>query len=145
MHNASRKVGNYSYDISQAPLPTERQVHRAILQMIRLCFPMAITHHSPNGAHLAGGSTARFRQMGALLGDGMLKGFPDILVLWPHGRGCLIEVKRPKLGRLSHEQRELHARLDSIGWRVATCTSVVEAYAFLQACGAPWSGAELAA
>lgn len=120
-----------------AILPTERQVHRAILAMIRLCFPSAIVHHSPNGAHLAGNSTARFKQIGALLGDGMLKGFPDIIVLWPHGCGCLIEVKRPKLGRLSDEQRELHARLEDIGWRVGVCSSVDEASDFLTSCGAP--------
>ena len=94
---------------------------------------------------MAGGSTARFKQMGALLGDGMQRGWPDLIVLWPHGCGALIEVKRPRLGRLSDEQRELHAKLESIGWRVATCSSVGEAYTFLHACGVPWSGAEVAA
>ena len=104
--------------------------------MIRVCFPACLTHHSPNGAHLARASTARFKQMGALLGDGMLRGFPDILVLWPHGRGALIEVKRPKLGRLSYEQKVLHEKLQSIGWPVAVCSSVDAARSFLTEGGA---------
>ena len=109
--------------------------------MIDVCFPgCCLTHQSPNGAHLAGSSTARFKQMGALLGDGMRKGFPDILIFWSYGRGALIEVKRPKFGRLGDEQMILHAKLRSIGWPVAVCSSIDEAYAFLRCCGAPWSG-----
>ncbi len=124
-------------------LPTERQTQRAILKMLARCFPHVIVHHSPNGAHLAGSDVARSKQMGALLGDGMLKGFPDILLLWPHGKGALVEVKRPKLGKLSDVQTALHARLEAIGWPVATVTTEGEVYALLRQAGAPWNGKPL--
>jgi hypothetical protein len=121
------------------PLPTERQVQRAILQMCGACFPDVFIHHSPNGAHLAGSATSRFKQVGALLGDGMKRGWPDLLCLWSPGDGCFIEVKRPKLGKLSDEQVKVHARLIELCWPVATVTSCEEAFRFLRQCGAPCS------
>jgi hypothetical protein len=52
-----------------APIPTERQVQRSILQMMGLMFPRVFVTHVPNGAHLAGGDTSRFKQAGALKGN----------------------------------------------------------------------------
>lgn len=121
-------------------LPTERQVQRSILTMCGTCFPDVFVTAIPNGAHLAGNDTARFKQMGALKGDGLKVGMPDLLCLWRPGKGALIEVKRPKTGRLTDEQKAVHARLSSIEWPVATVTSQDEAYAFLKACGAPCRG-----
>ena len=129
-------------------LPTERQTHRAILGMIRASFPHAIAHHSPNGAHLAGSDAARFRQVGALKGDGMLSGWPDLIVLWAHGKGGLLEVKRefgPRGGGggvVSDDQKALHEKLAGIGWPVAIVRSVDEAYMKLREWGAPWSGVD---
>ncbi len=107
-----------------APLPTERQVQRAILAMRKICFPRVIVLHIPNGGHLAGSATARFKQMGALKGDGLLPGTPDLLFLWSPAKGAFMECKRPKLGRLSEAQVDVHARLAEIRWPVATVTSV---------------------
>lgn len=118
-------------------LPTERQTQRAILQMCGLSFPDVLIFHIPNGAHLAGNATARFKQIGALKGDGFKPGVPDLLCLWSPGDGCFIEVKRPKLGRLSDEQKAIHARLFELCWPIATVSSVEEAYRFLRQCGAP--------
>jgi hypothetical protein len=122
------------------PLPTERQVQRSVLAMLRTCFPHVRYQHIPNGAHLAGNNTSRFKQMGALKGDGLKPGFPDLLCLWAHGKGCLIEVKRPKLGRVSDTQEAMFTDLGNIGWPVAVVTSVQEAFEFLKDRGAPWSG-----
>lgn len=118
-------------------IPTERQVQRAILQMCGLSFPDVLIFHIPNGAHLAGNETARFKQIGALKGDGFKPGVPDLLCLWSPCDGCFIEVKRPKTGRLSDEQKAIHTKLIDLCWPVATVTSVEEAYRFLRACGAP--------
>lgn len=125
-----------------APIPTERQVQRATLRMIERCFPRVLIHHSPNGAHLAGGAASRFKQAGALLGDGMLRGFPDLILLWAPGTGCLLEIKRPKTGKLSDAQKAVHSRLEEIRWPVAVVTSVQQAFDYLRECGAPWSGQE---
>jgi hypothetical protein len=107
--------------------------------MAGMCFRDVFITAIPNGAHLAGNDTARFKQMGALKGDGLKIGMPDLLCLWAPGTGCFLEVKRPKLGRLSDEQRAVHEKLSTLDWPVATVTSQEEAYAFLLACGAPCS------
>ncbi len=124
-----------------APLPTERQVQRAVLKMMAVCFPNVVAHHSPNGAHLAGSPGARFKQIGALKGDGTVMGWPDLTCLWARGqRGCLFEIKRPKGGVVSDAQKACHERLERAGWPVTIITSPDEAYAYLKAAGAPWSG-----
>lgn len=123
-----------------AILPTERQVQRGILRMCGLCFPKVYITAIPNGAHLAGNDTARFKQMGALKGDGLKVGFPDLLCLWAPGKGALIEVKRPKLGKMSPDQSAVHMILMDMGWACSVVTSEMEAFEFLRDCGAPWSG-----
>lgn len=120
-----------------APLPTERQTQRAILQMMGHAFPRVIVHHSPNGGHLAGDDMARFRQVGALKGDGMKPGWPDLTCVWNHGT-AYIEVKRPgQAKRLSPEQKKIHAELAECGYPPAVVTSPKEAFAFLKERGAP--------
>lgn len=121
-------------------IPTERQVQRSILSMAGRLFPDVLIFHIPNGAHLAGDSTARFKQMGAMKGDGFKPGVPDLLCLWAPSQGCFIEVKRPKTGRLSEEQKAVHAKLVALCWPIKTVTSQEEAHAFLRECGAPCRG-----
>jgi hypothetical protein len=119
---------------------TERQIQRAILKMCGALFPDVFIHHSPNGSKLAG--SARDRQVtgGILKGDGMKAGFPDLICLWAPGKGCCLEIKRPRIGRLTPDQIAVHSTLSNLGWPVATVTSQDEAYAFLKACGAPCRG-----
>lgn len=118
------------------PVPTERQVQRAILQMAGTCFPDVLIAHVPNGAHLAGGDAARCRQMGALIGDGLKKGFPDLIAVWNRGVAFL-EVKRPKGGKVSPEQERMHLALAERGYAVAIVTSPEEAWQHLADRGAP--------
>lgn len=123
-----------------ADLPTERQIQRSILEMCGRCFPRVFIMAIPNGAHLAGSKEARCRQVGAMKGDGMKVGAPDLLCLWSAGVGAFIEVKRPKTGKVSDEQRAVHGKLDDIRWPVAVVTSVEQAFDYLKGLGAPWSG-----
>lgn len=116
----------------KAPLPTERQTQRTILKMMGTCFRDVLTHHSPNGANLAGSA-------GPLLGDGMRKGWPDITCHWSPGKTAYLEIKRPKLGKVSPDQEAMHEKLRSLGFPVAVVTSQDEAYHFLEQCGAPRS------
>ncbi len=120
--------------------PTERQVQRQILAMCGTLFPDVWITHIPNGAHLAGNDVARFKQMGALIGDGLKKGCPDLLCLWADGGGAFLEVKRPKGGVISDAQQALHERLSAIGWPVSIVHSQDEAHAALSAAGAPCVG-----
>lgn len=117
------------------PPPTERAVQRSILAMVKLRFPDVFVAHIPNGAHLFGDDRTRAMQMGALKGDGLRKGMPDLAAYWNHGH-ALIEVKRPG-GKLSPDQEELHALFAAMGHKPAVCTSQAEAYLFLRERGAP--------
>lgn len=120
--------------------PTERQVQRSILAMMGTAFPRVLVHHSPNGGHLAGNDQARFKQVGALKGDGMKTGFPDLIAIWNHGV-AFMEVKRPGYSpsQVSPAQIELHATLAEMGFTPAIVTSQEEAFAFLKERGAPTS------
>lgn len=115
--------------------PTERQVQRSILAMVGRHFPAVFVAHVPNGAHLSGNERQRSMQMGALKGDGLKNGFPDLVLYWNHGH-ALIEVKRPG-GKVSDKQAELHELLAGMGYAPAICTSQEQAYAFLIDRGAP--------
>ena len=119
-------------------IPTERQTQRAILQMAGRCFPDVFLCAIPNGAHLAGDKLSRFKQMGALKGDGLKVGMSDLLCLW-NGGGKLLEVKSAT-GVVSPVQEALHERLSAIGWPVAVVRSIDEAHAALCAAGAPCRG-----
>jgi hypothetical protein len=121
-------------------VPTERQIQRAILKMCGQSFPRVFIMAIPNGAQLAGNATSRFKQMGALKGDGLKVGAPDLLCLWAAGQGAFLECKRPKTGKLSEAQIDVHGRLAEIRWPVAVVTSPEAAFDFLKGLGAPWSG-----
>ena len=118
---------------------SERQVQRAILQMCGLCFPSVFIHHSPNGAFLGSNPRDRAIRGGALKGDGTKAGFPDLICIW-NGGTAYIEVKRPKGGTTSEDQKRVQATLQDLGWPVGTAKSPEDAHAFLKACGAPCRG-----
>lgn len=74
-----------------------------------------------------------------MLGDGMRKGFPDLIAIWDGGVSFL-EVKRAKRAVVSDEQEALLKRLSDMNHNVAIVRSVEEAHAFLKGCGAPCVG-----
>lgn len=122
------------------PPPTERQVQRAILQMMGWAFPNVLVWHVPNGAYLGEDERSRRRTMGCLLGDGLKPGAPDLAVYWNHGH-ALMEVKRPGYSPsdITPRQKDLHAQLAEMGFTPAIVTSDEEAFAFLKERGAPTS------
>lgn len=117
------------------PLPTERQIQRAILKMAGICFPDVLIAHVPNGAHLSGNERSRCMQMGALKGDGLKIGFPDLICIWNHGIAFL-EVKRSD-GKLSPSQITMHAQLAEFGYDPAIVRSPADAFEALVRRGAP--------
>lgn len=119
----------------KAPLPNERSVQRAVLAMAKVAFPRVILFHVPNGAFLAGTEAERKRQMGILLGDGLLPGMCDLIAIW-RGGVAFLEVKRPG-GKLSDVQAEMLDRLALMGHDVAVVHSPSAAFDHLKACGAP--------
>lgn len=120
-----------------APIPSERQVQRAILEMMGVAFRDVLVWHVPNGAYLGDRPAAR-RTMGVLLGDGLKPGAPDLACYWRGGH-CLLEVKKARYSPsdISPKQAEMHAILAEMGWAPAIVTSPEEAFAFLRERGAP--------
>ncbi|MDL2207052.1 VRR-NUC domain-containing protein, partial [Eubacteriales bacterium OttesenSCG-928-N13] len=60
-------------------------------------------------------------------------GLPDILAIAPvSGRLVGIEVKRPKVGRLTELQKSQLARIEAAGGVAGVATSVEEALSILQ-------------
>lgn len=101
---------------------TEAQIHKAILQYLRLALPKAVIHHSANEVALSGADVAR--AIGKAKGLGMAKGFPDLIVLpFAHIGPLFFEVKTAK-GKLTETQAAMLQRLDALGYRVAVVRSV---------------------
>lgn len=88
----------------------------------------------PNGAVLRGDKIERAKQMNALKRDGLMPGFPDLLI---YGRGKRIghiEVKTPT-GRQEDSQQAAQAWLEGLGHHYALCRSVDDAVAALKSWG----------
>ena len=78
----------------------------------------------PNGSHLAGDKAARIRQMAAMKADGLLVGFPDMILFHPViASTAFVEIKTPQ-GRLSKEQKGCIDWLAGLGHKVAVIRSV---------------------
>lgn len=75
----------------------------------------------PNGSHLSGGNPGvRARKGRELKDQGMRKGVPDLVIILPDGRCGWAELKRPKGGVLSDEQKGWRDALIAFGhdWRL---------------------------
>lgn len=105
----------------------EGPIHQAVLECLRLYFPGAIIHHSPNEQAMSGLSremaariTAKLKKMG------MVPGFADLVVMW-RSRMLLVEVKAGSAQ--SNSQREFQANAEANGVRYVLVRSVDDAAA----------------
>lgn len=91
----------------------EDQIQASIVEYIRLCHPDCIVAHVPNGGLRAKREAARLKW------QGVLAGYPDLIVNIPGGKAILLEVKAPK-GVLSDNQKALrdHCERFEIPWAV---------------------------
>jgi hypothetical protein len=106
----------------------ESGIQRGIVQYIRSVLPRAVLLAIPNGSQ----RTASGRPANAV--PGFLAGAPDLVLALPNGHVVWIEVKSP-VGRLSDNQRHVHALLNSIGHDVILARSIDdirEAFAYLK-------------
>jgi hypothetical protein len=108
----------------------------ALQRLIRQYIDAAGFHsvHVPNGAVLSGDRDKRARQMNSLKRDGLLPGFPDLLVYGKRGRIGHIEVKTPK-GEHAKSQQAVQAWLEGLGHHYAVCRSVDDTVAALRRWG----------
>ena len=96
----------------------EDELHAHIVQWLDLALPAgSIVHHSPNEGRRHVSYKLKMRRMG------MKPGWPDLEVFVPqHGwkdplqpGPIMLEVKRPKGGRMSDAQKDIHERLRDAG------------------------------
>jgi VRR-NUC domain len=90
--------------------------------------------HVPNGSVLAGDATKRAIQMNALKRDGLMPGFPDLLVYAPDGRVGHIEVKCEG-GKVSETQKDVRRWMDEWGHKYAVCRSLEDVAETLEGWG----------
>lgn len=114
----------------------EGPIHRSVLAYLRMCFPGALIHHSPGESHIRG-KTAMLATVKKKR-DGMVTGFPD-LVVFPAGvLPMFFEVKAPK-GVLSDSQKDVHKQIEALGYNVAVVRSVEEVRKCLLSWGVPFT------
>lgn len=96
----------------------EDELHEHIVKWLDLALPAgSIVHHSPNEGRRHVSYKLKMRRMG------MKPGWPDLEIFVPqHGwkdplqQGpIMLEVKRPKGGRVSDAQKDTHERLRDAG------------------------------
>lgn len=107
----------------------EGPVHRSILAYLRLRFPKALIHHSANEIGLQGQDVAR--QIAKAKHNGMVPGFPDLMMITGAGPAIFFEVKAPG-GRLTPAQQDVHDHLRELGQLVAVVRSIDEIQAQLE-------------
>ena len=90
---------------------TEAAFQQAIVETLTLQLRGCVIAAVPNEVHETGRRAKA--EVSKKKARGLCPGFPDLIVIW--GLGCyLIEVKTPK-GRLSENQKAVHARLKENG------------------------------
>lgn len=98
----------------------ESRLQRDIISFILAAGFRAV--HVPNGSKLAGTPEQRARAGARLKADGLVPGFPDLLIYGPGQRIGHIEVKAPA-GRVQDTQRACQAWLEALEHKYAVCRS----------------------
>lgn len=115
--------------VKRLEVDTELETQVAIVMTLRALGYMVV--HVPNGAHLAGGDVVRSIQAKKLIRMGMVKGFPDLVVIGRDrgaGRGQVgfMEVKS-RVGKMSGDQVTVSDELVRRGVKWALVRSVDDA------------------
>jgi hypothetical protein len=109
---------------------SERAIQRKMLTMVRRLFPETTIAHVPNGGH-------RDKREGAnLKADGVLAGFPDLIITW-RGGIAFAEIK-DRVGNLSAVQVSVLTELHHQDHPVGVFRHDRTLHDFLRAAGAPF-------
>jgi hypothetical protein len=106
------------------------------VKYLREILPGAVVHHSPGEFGMSGKAIAR--QIAKNKANGMLPGFPDIIVLF-QGRTLAMEVKAEG-NVLTPAQKALRAEIEAQGVPFAVVRSRADVNEFLAAVGIEFRG-----
>lgn len=101
----------------------ESALQRDIIQYLSVLGIWAV--HVPNGSKLAGTPEQRARAGARLKADGLVPGFPDLVLYGSGGAIGHIEVKAEG-GRHEGTQKACQQRLEALGHRYAVCRSLAD-------------------
>lgn len=113
----------------------EALIHKAILEWLRLTYPRAVIHHSPNEIGMAGSDEARGREKRRRAAMGTLPGFPDLIMIHA-GRVYAFEVKAPK-NYPDDAQKAVGEALEMNGARWAVVRSIDDVEAAMRGWARP--------
>ena len=100
----------------------EGPIHRSILAYLRKVLPDALIHHSKNEIRQRGSKIAL--ELSRAKRDGVVTGFPDLVVFpFTSMTPMFFEVKAEG-NYASKAQKDVHAKLDALGYRVAVVRSI---------------------
>ena len=100
----------------------EGPIHRAIVSWLRVVLPDAVTATVKNEINKRG--KAIQIEIAKAKANGVMPGFPDIICLPGSDMPTMFfEVKAPG-GYPSQSQKDVHARLTALGYRVAVVRSI---------------------
>lgn len=111
----------------------ENPIQRAIIDYLRHVLPGCLIHHSPNELGMSGQAAAR--QIAKAKHNGMLPGFPDLVVA--HDGGIMFLEVKAEGNYLTENQRDVHLTLASLGHRVAVVRSIDDVRELLGKWGIP--------
>ena len=100
----------------------ETPVQVAIVNYLRLALPHAIIHHAKGEINRSGATF--MREQAKANRKGALKGFPDLVVLTYASIGPLFFEVKAEGNYADKTQREVHAKLEALGYRVAVVRSI---------------------
>lgn len=83
--------------------------------------------HNPRGLifSIPNGGTRNIREAMTFKATGLLKGASDLIVIFPNGKLCFIELKMPK-GVQSDEQKDFESRVKLLGFEYHLIRSLEE-------------------
>ncbi|NRA80164.1 MAG: VRR-NUC domain-containing protein [Pseudoalteromonas sp.] len=99
----------------------ESHIQQAIVQYLRS--NGYLVAHVPNGGKMPGNERQRKSRGARLKREGLLAGFPDLIIYGSDGRVGHIEVKADS-GEQTPSQKEVQAMLEKLGQSYAICRSV---------------------
>lgn len=108
----------------------EGPIHRAIYGWLKVQFPRAVIHHSPNEMNIKASPVSKAIAQNKSKALGMVPGFPDLIML-TGGRLYAYEVKSPK-GVTSDNQATVGADIQRNRGEWAVVRSLDEAKAVTQ-------------
>ena len=105
---------------------SEVDLQKTVIKYLDLVLPsQSLVHHSPNeGKH----KIQYFHKQKLM---GVMKGFPDLMILLPNTKPMFVELKQPG-NYPTEQQRDVGSLLVDLGCEYAVCRSVQDVRAFLK-------------